>query len=320
MKESESMAKRNTKPAAKKRIEKKSFQYKDATKATEYTVKEPMELLAFLIEEKVKNSRNSIKSVLTRGQVWVDGKNIKQHNYLLSPGQKVSIVSNKEAIKEKALVGVSILFEDKDIIVINKEAGMLSMASKSEHDLTAYRQVTTYVKEDDKKNRVFVVHRLDRDTSGVMLFAKSEEVKLALQENWSDIVKERIYTALVEGVIAKDEGTVDSWLTENKSMHVFSSSFDNGGKRAITHYKKIKSNEAFTLLEIQLETGRKNQIRVHMEEIGHPVVGDKKYGSTVNPLKRLGLHATTLALIHPTTGELVSFKAKVPKVFSVHSK
>ncbi|MCA9766670.1 MAG: RluA family pseudouridine synthase [Carnobacterium sp.] len=314
------MVKRNPKPTNKKRIEKKSFQYKDTVKATEYTVKEPIEMLEFLIEEKVKNSRNSIKSVLTRGQVWVDGKNIKQHNYPLSPGQKVSIVSNKEAIKEKALVGVSILFEDKDIIVINKEAGMLSMASKNEHDLTAYRQVTTYVKEDNKKNRVFVVHRLDRDTSGVMLFAKSEEVKLALQENWSDIVKERIYTALVEGVITKDEGTIDSWLTENKAMHVFSSPFDNGGKRAITHYKKIKANDAFTLVEIQLETGRKNQIRVHMEEIGHPVVGDKKYGSTVSPLKRLGLHATTLALIHPTTGELVRFKAKVPKVFSVHSK
>ncbi|MEG0551929.1 MAG: RNA pseudouridine synthase, partial [Carnobacterium sp.] len=237
-----------------------------------------------------------------------------------SPGQRISIVSNKETIKEQALVGVSILFEDKDIIVINKEAGMLSMASKNEHDLTAYRQVTTYVKEDDKKNRVFVVHRLDRDTSGVMLFAKSEEIKLALQENWSESVKERIYTALVEGVIEKEEGTIDSWLTENKSMHVFSSPFDNGGKRAVTHYKKIKSNDAFTLLEIQLETGRKNQIRVHMEEIGHPVVGDKKYGSTVSPLKRLGLHATTLALIHPTTGDLVSFKAKVPKVFSIHSK
>ncbi|MEG0475052.1 MAG: RluA family pseudouridine synthase, partial [Carnobacterium sp.] len=266
------------------------------------------------------NSRNSIKSVLSRGQVIVDGKVITQHNYSLLPGQTVGIVANKVAIKENALVGVSILHEDEDIIVINKEAGMLSMASKNENDLTAYRQLTTYVKEDNQKNRIYIVHRLDRDTSGVMLFAKSEAVKTALQEKWSDVVKERIYTALVEGVVRNEEGTISSWLTENKAMRVFSSPVDNGGKHAVTHYKKIRSNEQFSLLEIQLETGRKNQIRVHMEEMGHPVVGDKKYGSRINPLKRLGLHASTLALVHPRTGEVVRFQAKVPKVFLQNSK
>lgn len=290
------------------------------SKTKDYLVKEPTELLPFLLQEKVKNSRNSVKSVLTRGQVWVDGKNIKQHNHPLLPGQTVSIVANKAALKEEALTGISILHEDEAIIVINKEAGMLSMASKNEQDLTAYRQLTTYVRKEYPKNRIFVVHRLDRDTSGVMLFAKSEAVKTKLQENWTTMVKERIYTALVEGVVRDEENTITSWLTENKAMHVFSTSYDNGGKKAVTHYKKIRSNNEFTLLEVQLETGRKNQIRVHMEEIGHPVVGDKKYGSTVNPLKRLGLHATTLAIIHPTSGELMQFKTKIPKVFLQFSK
>lgn len=310
--------KKNSRQPARKR--KETTNQTSTAKTTNYVVKEPIELLAFLLQEKVKNSRNSVKSVLSRGQVIVDGKVIKQHNYPLMPGQTVGIVANKVAIKENALIGISILHEDEDIIVINKEAGMLSMASKNENDLTAYRQLTTYVKEDNQKNRIYIVHRLDRDTSGVMLFAKSEAVKTALQEKWSDVVKERIYTALVEGVVRKEEGTISSWLTENKAMRVFSSPVDNGGKHAVTHYKKIRSNEQFSLLEIQLETGRKNQIRVHMEEMGHPVVGDKKYGSRINPLKRLGLHATTLALVHPRTGEVVRFQAKVPKVFLQNSK
>lgn len=311
--------KKNSRQPARKR--KEATKQVSNAKTTNYVVKEePTELLAFLLQEKVKNSRNSIKSVLSRGQVIVDGKVITQHNYSLLPGQTVGIVANKVAIKENALVGVSILHEDEDIIVINKEAGMLSMASKNENDLTAYRQLTTYVKEDNQKNRIYIVHRLDRDTSGVMLFAKSEAVKIALQEKWSDVVKERIYTALVEGVVRNEEGTISSWLTENKAMRVFSSPVDNGGKHAVTHYKKIRSNEQFSLLEIQLETGRKNQIRVHMEEMGHPVVGDKKYGSRINPLKRLGLHASTLALVHPRTGEVVRFQAKVPKVFLQNSK
>ncbi|ALV22678.1 RluA family pseudouridine synthase [Carnobacterium antarcticum] len=310
--------KKNSRQPARKR--KETTKQPSNAKTTNYVVKEPTELLAFLLQEKVKNSRNSIKSVLSRGQVIVDGKSITQHNYSLLPGQTVGIIANKVAIKENALVGVSILHEDEDIIVINKEAGMLSMASKNENDLTAYRQLTTYVKEDNQKNRIYIVHRLDRDTSGVMLFAKSEAVKTALQEKWSDVVKERIYTALVEGVVRKEEGTISSWLTENKAMRVFSSPVDNGGKHAVTHYKKIRSNEQFSLLEIQLETGRKNQIRVHMEEMGHPVAGDKKYGSRINPLKRLGLHASTLALVHPRTGEVVRFQAKVPKIFLQNSK
>ncbi|WP_342515062.1 RluA family pseudouridine synthase [Sporosarcina sp. FSL K6-1522] len=285
-----------------------------------YTVKEPMELLPFLLENMKKNSRNSVKSILTRGQVSVDGKMVKQHNHPLQPGQSVSIMQNQAAIKENTLTGVSILHEDEDIIVINKDAGLLSMASKNEAEMTAYRQITDYVKNDNPRNRIFIVHRLDRDTSGVMLFAKSEEVKEALQANWNEVVKERTYTALVEGVVRKKEGTISSWLKESKTFKVYSNPTDNGGQHAITHYKKIQSNKLFTLLEVQLETGRKNQIRVHMEDIGHPIVGDKRYGATGNPIKRLGLHATRLALLHPRSGELVRYQADVPKAFSAKVK
>jgi len=305
-------------PYGKKRID--SAARPAAKGITNYPVEEESELLPFLLQSMSKNSRNSVKSILTRGQVTVDGQLVKQHNHPLTPGQIVGVLGNKEAMQKTALSGITILHEDEDIIVINKEAGLLSMATKDPTEMTAYRQLSQYVKEENRANKIFVVHRLDRDTSGVMLFAKTEEVKESLQKDWKDIVKERIYTALVEGVIKDEEGTVSSWLTESKAMKVHSSSYDNGGKLAVTHYKKIRGNKDYTLLEVELETGRKNQIRVHMEEIGHPVAGDKKYGAKSNPMKRLGLHATTLALIHPRTGEVISFTTKLPKVFLMYSK
>ncbi|MET3657771.1 RluA family pseudouridine synthase [Sporosarcina psychrophila] len=285
-----------------------------------YTVKEPMELLPFLLEMMSKSSRNSMKSILTRGQVTVNGKMVTQHNHPLQAGQHVEILKNRAAMKEETLVGVTILHEDDDIIVINKEAGLLSVASKNPEDMTAYRQLMDYVKETNPRNRVYVVHRLDRDTSGVMLFAKNEEVKNGLQAAWNEVVKERTYTALVEGAVRKKEGTISSWLKESKTFKVYSNPTDNGGQHAVTHYKKLQSNSNYSLLEVQLETGRKNQIRVHMEDIGHPIVGDKKYGSSVNPIKRIGLHATALALLHPRTGELVRFKADVPSSLISKSK
>ena len=182
--------------------------------------------------------------------------------------------------------------------------------------MTAHNQLMAYVKRHHPKNRIYVVHRLDKDTSGIMLFAKNEKMKATLQENWKEIVTERMYTALVEGNVKKQSGTITSWLTESKTFKMYSSSFDNGGKQAITHYKKIRGNKNYSLLEVMLETGRKNQIRVHMEEIGHPIVGDKKYGAHGNPLKRVGLHATTLVFKHPVTGKQMKFTSKVPKKFN----
>ncbi|MHA6259775.1 RluA family pseudouridine synthase [Sporosarcina sp. CAU 1771] len=287
---------------------------------TSYKVEKQVELLPFLLEVMSKSSRNSVKSILTRGQVTVNGQLTKQHNFTLEPGQKVEILSNQMALNLSKLNGVSIIHEDEDIIVINKDAGVLSVATNKANELTAYRQVTDYVRGNHAKSRIFVVHRLDKGTSGVMMFAKSEKVQQALQNTWSESVKERMYTALVEGRVREESGTIKSWLTENSSFKVYSSPVDNGGQHAITHYKRIQSNKEYSLLEVQLETGRKNQIRVHMEELGHPVVGDKKYGATGNPLRRLGLHATAIAFLHPSTGKLERFVAEVPTIFNTRSK
>ncbi|MEC5424205.1 RluA family pseudouridine synthase [Virgibacillus sp. C22-A2] len=285
-----------------------------------YTVKERTELLSFLLESMPNRSRNSVKSILTRGQVTVNDHIETKHNYTLHPGQTVTILKNKAAVKESALIGMSILYEDDDIIVINKEAGLLSIATEKEKRQTAHHQLMEHVRREDPQNRIFVVHRLDKDTSGVMMFAKSEHVKRKLQDNWKEMVKERTYAALVEGKVTKEKGYVSSWLRESSTHLVYSSQTKNDGQHAITHYKVVRSNEDFSLLDVQLETGRKNQIRVHMQDMGHPVVGDKKYGSKKNAIRRLGLHAKVLSFNHPTTGQLLLFKADVPKSFLTKSK
>lgn len=280
-------------------------------------VQEDTTLLPFLLSEMKGKSRNAIKSTLTRGQIFVDNEAITQHNHPLAKGQRVLIQDNKMAMSEQALVGIEVIYEDDDLIVVEKESGMLSIAGNSkDFEVTAHNQLMAYVRRHHPKNRIYVVHRLDKDTSGIMLFAKNEKMKATLQENWKEIVTERMYTALVEGNVKKQSGTITSWLTESKTFKMYSSSFDNGGKQAITHYKKIRGNKNYSLLEVMLETGRKNQIRVHMEEIGHPIVGDKKYGAHGNPLKRVGLHATTLVFKHPVTGKQMKFTSKVPKKFN----
>lgn len=285
-----------------------------------YTVKEQMELLPFLLEAMENRSRNSVKSILARGQVSVNDRSTTKHNYQLEAGQTVSILKNKVAAKVNKMSGFSIIHEDKDIIVINKDAGLLSIASAREKNLTAYSQLMEYVRIENPKNRIFVVHRLDRDTSGVMVFAKDETVKRKLQDNWKTVVKERTYTALVEGTVKKTEDTITSWLRESKTLVVYSSPKPNDGLHAVTHYQTIQSSSKYSLLKVNLETGRKNQIRVHMQDIGHPIVGDKKYGANTNPIGRLGLHASVLAFEHPKTGELLHFEAPIPEVFIGKSK
>ncbi|QTD41293.1 RluA family pseudouridine synthase [Sporosarcina sp. Te-1] len=279
-----------------------------------FQVKEEQELLPFLLEV-LTSSRNSVKSILTRGQASVDGVVVTRHDHQLQPGQRVEIVKNKAAKGESELEGISILFEDEDLLVIDKEAGLLSVAAKDKKEMTAFSQAASYVRKMDPKSRIFIVHRLDRDTSGVLVFAKNEAIKQQLQNNWNELVRRREYTALVEGKMKKDEGTIKSWLKETKTFKIYSSPVDNGGQLAITHYRKIRSNQQFSLLEVLLDTGRKNQIRVHMEDIGHPIVGDRKYGSSINPIKRLGLHASAVEVIHPKTGELMRFESDVPEVF-----
>ncbi|MEK0312518.1 RluA family pseudouridine synthase [Cohnella sp. 56] len=277
-------------------------------------MQEPGELLPFLFAKLSGQGRNAVKSILARGQVSVDGASVTAYNHPLRPGAVVAV--SRERIEEvPQLIGLSIIHEDDDLIVVSKEAGLLSIASPQENELTAYRQLTDHVRRSDPRSRIFVVHRLDRDTSGVMMFAKSEAVQQSLQNNWQEAVTERVYVALVEGRVSKLEGTISSWLKESKTLKMYSSPYPNDGQHAVTHYKTLETRPQLSLLEIRLETGRKNQIRVHMQDIGHPVVGDKKYGSKSKVLGRLGLHARVLAFVHPTTGQQLRFETDIPKTF-----
>lgn len=280
---------------------------------TSFKVDKDSELMKFLMEKMPENSRNSIKSLLTQRKIMVDNKIVSQYNAPLKVGQLVTI--NKTKVAKHNLNGVTILFEDNDILVVEKERGILSIATKNEREKTAYNILKNYLKEKNPKDKIFVVHRLDRDTSGVMIFAKSEKAQDILQTTWNDSVKERTYVALVEGNVKKDKDTIISYLAENKAFITYSTDNEEEGKKAISHYKVLKRNKNYSLLEVNIETGRKNQIRVHMQDIGHSVVGDKKYGSTKNPINRLGLHAHTIVFTHPITKEVLSFTSKIPEAF-----
>ena len=212
--------------------------------------------------------------------------------------------------------GLTIIYEDKDIIVVNKAHHLLTMASEREREKTAYYYLTNYVKKGAMKsrNRIFIVHRLDRDTSGVLVFAKTEKAKRYLQDEWSNFSK--TYYAIVYGKIAPTEGIISSYLVENKLHRMYSTKDGTTGQFAKTGYKVLKQSSNFSLLEINLFTGRKNQIRVHFSEKGHPVVGDKMYGKADKGIKRLTLHAATLTIKHPHSKEEMSFNTEVPQYFN----
>lgn len=277
-------------------------------------VTEEAELMSFLIAQLPQKNRNNIKTLLRDKQVLVEGRVVTQYNHLLKPDQKVEI-SGSKVNREQKHAGLTILFEDPHLIVIEKQEGMLSIATDRREDKTAYSILSSHVKQQSPSDKIFIVHRLDRETSGVMVFAKSEKIQKLLQETWGPTTKERTYLAVVEGVLAKPSGTVISYLNESKALIVYSSQNPNQGQKAITHYETIQSNKQFSLLKVNLETGRKNQIRVHMQDLGHSVVGDKKYGSNLNPIGRLGLHAWILGFTHPITKEKLRFETKVPPKF-----
>jgi 23S rRNA pseudouridine1911/1915/1917 synthase len=284
------------------------------SKQTRFIVNEPNELMKWLIAQFPEKGRNAIKALLAHKQISIGGKVITQFNHPLKQGQEV-VIEWTRVEEEPPLLGLSILYEDANLIIIEKQAGLLSVATEEEKEQTAYRQLTDHVKRKDAKNRIFVVHRLDRDTSGVMMFAKTEAIKEKLQSEWRETVSDRVYIAIVEGKVRKNEGTIKSWLTESKTFKMYSSPTNNGGQEAITRFKTLKTAATCSLLEIRLETGRKNQIRVHMEDIGHPIMGDKKYGAARNTLGRLGLHASILAFTHPATGKAMHFESKIPEKF-----
>ena len=284
------------------------------TQTTTLVVKEQEELMKFLIIQLPHKNRNNIKTMLKKKQVLVEGKAVTQYNHLLKPGQEVTF-GTSPLPQARKLHGVNIVFEDKDLIVVNKNAGLLTIATDKEKRNTVYSILSNYVKDEDKNNKIFIVHRLDRETSGLMMFARNEEMQELLQESWKQTIAERSYLAVIDGKLENPGGTVSSYLFESKVFIVYSSQDPEKGQKAITHYSTLKSNDDYSLLKVNLETGRKNQIRVHLQDLKHPIVGDKKYGSTSNPIGRLGLHAWVLAFTHPITNKKVRFETSIPSSF-----
>ncbi|MCQ2802031.1 MAG: RluA family pseudouridine synthase [Bacilli bacterium] len=279
----------------------------------EFKVKEECELLSFLFEKFPNLSRNAVKSILSGHYVGVNGAPVSQYNLKLS-NDDVVIVS-KQRISRKNRRDLPIIFENDEFIVIDKPSGLLTVPSDNEKGRTAYRMVNDYVQQKDKHNRVFVVHRLDEDTSGVLMFAKNPKIKDILQKEWGEIVLERGYYAVVEGVMEKPEDKYVDYLKENALNLMYVSNDRVHGKKCVTQYKVLKSNKLYSLLDVKIDTGRKNQIRVQLGHRGHHVIGDDKYGEPADPIKRLGLHAYKLKFVHPVTKKIYEFESKMPVEF-----
>lgn len=211
---------------------------------------------------------------------------------------------------------IKIIYEDKNIIVVDKPSNMLTIATTKERENTLYHKTMTYLKQKNKNNKLFIVHRLDKDTSGVILFAKNERIKTYLQDNWDSVAISRKYCAVVNGILKEKEKTIKSYLVENKNSFIsYSTSDERKGKLAITSYSVIKENNKYSMLDIEIKTGRKNQIRVHLKEIGNSIVGDKKYGSKLSPIHRMCLHAYKL-IIKYENKEMI-FESKIPESFNL---
>jgi len=271
-----------------------------------YVVDKTMSLMDFLIEKTTKK-RNDIKNLLKYKNVYVDNHIETYYAYTLQIGQIVEIKTKKNDM------GLDILYEDRELIVINKPCGLLSEKTGHEQQKTAYYIVKQYLAK--KKENIYLVHRLDQYTSGILMFVKTKRLYDLLTHHWNEYVKVRGYIAIVEGQMQKQKGTIENYLAESKTQVVYITSKEKG-KKAITHYKQIKMNKKYTMLEIYLDTGRKNQIRVHLSSMKHPIIGDVKYGSTCNPIKRLGLHAHELMFIHPITHKEMRFVSKTPDSFN----
>ena len=278
-----------------------------------FNVQEPCALMDFLMKKMDGISRNKVKRMLANGIVNVDGQKTSQFDFALQPGMVVEI--GKPTAKERFhSPWLSIEYEDNYLLVINKKEGLLTNSPTKDKD-TAQSILNQYFISTNQRCRAHTIHRLDRDTSGLMLFAKSKEVALMFEENWKETVYDRRYVAVVSGEMEHREGKVESWLKDNKAFVTYSSPVDNGGKFAQTYYETLRINKGYSLVELTLETGRKNQIRVHMADIGHPVVGDVKYGNGDNPLGRLGLHAFRLCFHHPVKDKDLEFETPFPSVF-----
>lgn len=270
-------------------------------------------LIEFIMEKMHGISRNRAKALISNRVVIVNNAITTHPLTELKPGDVVQLDRSKHKMSFHSKE-LDIVFEDPYIIVIDKQPGLLSMSNNT-RQITAQTVLNRYLEKGGGRNTSHLVHRLDRDTSGLMLYAKDVQTQQSFINGWQELVSDRRYIALVEGELENPQGVVRSWLTEDKRFVTHSSPVDNGGKYAVTHYNVLTSSNGYSLVECVLETGRKNQIRVHMADLGHPVVGDRKYGSGNDPVRRLCLHAFKLCFVHPVTGKRLNFETPVPACF-----
>ena len=273
-------------------------------------VKNDGELLDYLYNN-LDMPKKRIKQYLTHGSIYVNNNKVTQYNYKIIKGMNIVIDTDNKNSKK---LPFDILFEDNHIIVVNKPSGLLTIATPKEKEKTLYHIVRDYVIQKDKNKKIFIVHRLDKDTSGIVIFAKDEKTKNKLQENWNEYVKLREYVGIVYGNIEKKEGKIIQKLKETKTNLVYVS-HNNEGKESITNYKVLKENNNYSMLKIEIETGRKNQIRVALSSINHPIVGDKKYGDKKDKNSRLYLHANRLKIFYPELKKDILFETSTPTEF-----
>ena len=278
-----------------------------------FKVVEPAQLIAFIMEKMHGVSRNRAKALISNRVVLVNNAITTHPLAELKPGDVVQLDRSKHK-KSFHCKDLDIVFEDPYLLVIDKHPGLLSMSNNSRQQ-TVQTVLNRYLEKGGGRNTSHLVHRLDRDTSGLMVYAKDVQTQQSLINSWQQLVTDRRYLALVDGEPGQSRGRIQSWLTEDKKFVTHSSPVDNGGKYAVTHYNVLASSNGYSLVECELETGRKNQIRVHMADLGHPVVGDRKYGSDEDPMRRLGLHAYMLCFTHPVTGKHLRFETPVPYCF-----
>ncbi len=291
----------------------KNNSYRNQGDYAHYKVESHDTLLNWLLENVKSESKSKIKATLKNHGIRVDGKQITKFDYPLKPGMKISVSKTKQNRTFKSKY-IKIVYEDQYLVVIEKNIGILSMAA-GHSSLNVKTVLDQYFYESRQHCQAHVVHRLDRDTSGLMIYAKDKQTELKLEENWHQTVYDRRYVALVSGQMEEDEGTIANWLKDNKAYITFASPVDNGGKYAVTHFRTLRRNAEHSLVEFQLETGRKNQIRVHTADMGHPVCGDIKYGNGDNPCDRLCLHAYVLCFTHPVTRKRLEFETPIPGAF-----
>ena len=277
-----------------------------------YVVDREAQLLDWMLAT-LPGSKTKTKAILQGHGIKVDGKQVTQFDFPLKPGMKVSVSKSKKNDTFKSRY-VNIVYEDRWLVVVEKKTGILSMAA-GHSSLNVKSVLDDYFKRTRQKCTAHVVHRLDRDTSGLMIYAKDMQTEQLLERDWHGTVFDRRYVAVVSGEMEEDEGTIANWLKDNKAYVTFSSPVDNGGKYAVTHFHTLKRTTEHSLVEFRLETGRKNQIRVHTSDMGHPVCGDIKYGNGDDPLHRLCLHAYVLCFYHPVTGKPMEFETPIPARF-----